>query len=359
MVIDLAAKVSESQEISGAELDQLSALAESAATGGVAAVEEQVTWANNLLNLNADSATISGATLDDILALSTSDFELLAANRPVVNSLLDHGLTLSNTVLALQTGTSEEISALISADPAHFALINSLLDNGISPTSVVNTYLPNAGSETSPSAIALSEFAIQAQTSGGGMSQAEADLISAFAEEIITVHNGTTETEAATSDEALVMVIELAATVSESQEITAAEVVELSAMAESVATDGAAAVGVKVTWANSLLDRGVDFTTIFSVWLPKQTKLTNRFERFDITLEQAADTLTEPMVLALLTEDPAAIEAALSEGETLVGYLASVVLANTDTIEASERSTPALGSSDISESPGEGGRFQA
>ncbi len=239
MVIDLAAKVSESQEISGAELDQLSALAESAATGGVAAVEEQVTWANNLLNLNADSATISGATLDDILALSTSDFELLAANRPVVNSLLDHGLTLSNTVLALQTCTPEEISALISADPAHFALINSLLDNGISPTSVVNTYLPNAGSETSPSAIALSEFAIQAQTSGGGMSQAEADLISAFAEEIITVHNGTTETEAATSDEALVMVIELAATVSESQEITAAEVVELSAMAESVATDGA------------------------------------------------------------------------------------------------------------------------
>ena len=115
-----------------AEFDQLSALAEAAATGGVAAVEEQVTWAINLLNLNADSATISDATLDDILALSTSDFELLAANRPVVNSLLDHGLTLSNTVLALQTGTPEEISTLISADPAYFALINSLLDNGIS-----------------------------------------------------------------------------------------------------------------------------------------------------------------------------------------------------------------------------------
>jgi hypothetical protein len=62
--------------------------------------------------------------------------------------------------------------------------------------------LIDAGLDKSPSAIALTEFAIQAQTSGDGTSQAEADLISALAEDIEAIQTGTTETEVAAREQA-------------------------------------------------------------------------------------------------------------------------------------------------------------
>ena len=126
-----------------------------------------------------------------------------AVTRPATEFMMRHGEQTGSVAqenISAQYLSAAEVNGSEESDQVETGQI--ILKGEALQVKLVLGGLIDAGLDKSPSAIALTEFAIQAQTSGDGTSQAEADLISALAEDIEAIQTGTTETEVAAREQA-------------------------------------------------------------------------------------------------------------------------------------------------------------
>ena len=319
VVIELADTITESQEISSAEVEAFSQWTASVASGELDEVWADIALANTLFENGVEFSSIVdtylpnstaissivrlGGTLEEILALPVYDFELLAANSPAVNSLLDRGLTLPNTLLALQTGTPEEISPLVGADPADFPLFNTLLENGVEFTEFIHTFLPNAS---------VMEGLVQLGVTGNEISELTAcdfQLLAANLPTVCTLLDNDVSLAGVVNTYlpnigAISRFIDQGLTLEQICALPVSDVEQLVA---------------NVPLVNALLDDQVSLAHIVSTYLPKAPALSALFDDLGITLADALP-LPDAMVEFLLSEDPADIQASLGSGYTLAEH---------------------------------------